>query len=494
MMRILRAMYACHLLSVRNSWALARALRQHGINVMALLQFTANVNGSRIAIVDDEQHVTYKELLQRSEHVARWLHATQGVKPNMKVALHGQNSVQLVVAIFALSRIGARVYCLSSHMSARSVEQLLREHRIELVMHDDSYSGAVHGISMDELLNVTNEQYIAPTSSGQFILLTGGTTGKPKCIEHQPSIGHYVHPFLALVNRLQLPKYTCSYIATPIYHGYGLALLFVLVALGKKIVITRSFHASTACALITRHEVQFVTVVPLMLQKLLTENAASLRSLQCIASGGALLSPQLVKQVTAQLGPVVYNLYGTSETGLNCIATPTSLAQTPATVGRCIEGMAMEVREPDANGIGRLAVKSDATMLGVRGRWVETGDLGYCTADGCFVITGRADDLVISGGVNVYPVQLEQQLLQHEEIVDVSVVGVNDAQFGQRLCAYVQTREGSTMTESQLMTWLKANVSRYEMPKQIILLPAIPYTALGKKDKKALVAIGSSKC
>ena len=130
----------------------------------------------------------------------------------------------------------------------------------------------------------------------KIVILTGGTTGNSKAAAHKPSIFNFLNPFLTLLTRLNLINYNTAYIATPIYHGYGVAILFLFIALGKKMVINNGFDAKKACCLIREHNVEVVTVVPLMIYKMLKNNAEDLKSLACIASGGAELNPKLVEE------------------------------------------------------------------------------------------------------------------------------------------------------------------------------------------------------
>ena len=171
-----------------------------------------------------------------------------------------------------------------------------------------------------------------------------------------------------MVQRLKLVQYKNGYIATPLYHGYGIAILFLFITLGKKVVVSEKFHSEKACELIRKHQVEIITVVPLMIHKMLKENVADLRSLHCIASGGAVLSPNLVEEVKGTVGNVLYNLYGTSETGLNIIATPNDLTYSTRTIGKSIKGVKLKIVNPlqekvEKTTIGQVGGNSRKTAL-----------------------------------------------------------------------------------------------------------------------------------
>ena len=497
--RLIKALSKSGLLSIESVTELSRAIRQQGVNVMALLHFAVKKYGERTAIIHSEKELTYGELFTQSMQLAHYFSQQHDIKPNMRIGIHCRNDVALVKVIFALSRLGAKVYFLNTEMGNEQCQQVVQKHQFDLFIYDDSLkSGGIRKQALciyDIPLHPINDAVtkLEKTSTSNFILLTSGTTGIPKEVVHKPSLFRYLPPVIGLVEQLRLLEYKSGYIATPLYHGYGLAILFLLLALGKKVILTDSFNAKQACSLIAKHEVEIVTVVPLMIHKMLAENLKSQQSLRCIASGGAMLSPHLVNEVTANVGEVLYNLYGTSETGLNLIATPSDLAYAPHTIGRGIKGIDLKIVEANEQGIGQLWVKSKAGMVNPHHNWLPTGDLAYQDNNGYYFLAGRQDDLVVSAGENVYPVQLENTLLAHPFIEDVAVIGVHDEQFGQRLQAFVQLKAGKTITQDSIVHWLKTKVARYEMPKHIIFLNSIPYTNLGKKDKKQLTHIKGSE-
>lgn len=494
MFRLISALSKSKLLSISTIGSLSSAIRQHGVNLMALLQFAASKYGRKLAFIDDERELTFHELLEESMQLAGHLKHKYELKPKMKVGIYCRNHHRLVKALFALSRLGLDIYLINTEMGNVQLEQLVKKHRFDLLLYDAQFSHAVQGMKAytrpiclsDVQISAVAPSSIEKTASSKIILLTSGTTGAPKEVAHQPSLFNYLPPFIGMVDRLKLVQYNNGYIATPVYHGYGLAILFLFVVLGKTVIVSERFEAKRACAIIEKHQVEIVTVVPLMIHKMLQENVACLRSLRCIASGGAVLNASLVRQVQGSLGNVLYNLYGTSETGLNVIATPEDLAYSPHTIGRCIEGMQMKVEHSSQKVIGPMYVKSKSGMVNSQDRWVSTGDLGYQDEQGYYFLAGRQDDLVISGGENVHPLHVEHILLEHPYVEDAAVIGVADEQFGQRLHAFVQLKDGHGVERELLLAWLKSRVARYEMPRDISFLEQIPYTALGKKDKKAL--------
>jgi len=393
-------------------------------------------------------------------------------------------------------------------MSRSQFNSLVDQHRFDFLVYDFEFSSLIeqssyskgkilsyhnHLLAINTLLNTSVNEKLNPqrSSSSKIVILTGGTTGNPKAAAHKPSLLNYLDPFLTVLTRLHLINYNTTYIATPIYHGYGVAMLLLFIALGKKVVINNGFEAKKACCLIREHNVEVVTVVPLMVNKMLKYNAEDLKSLTCIVSGGAELNPKLARDIFNTLGEVLYNLYGTSEAGLNTIATPQDLIYSAKTVGKRIGGVRLKILDTNKNevsigSVGQLCIKNRWSMRNSSCSWIESRDLGYRDRKGYYFLCGRVDDMAVSAGENVYPVEIEQVLINHPQVEDVAVIGINDEGFGQRLMAYVLPINNTDITKEELTEWLRSRVARFQLPKDITLVNQLPYTSLGKLDKKKL--------
>ncbi|MDQ0058687.1 AMP-binding protein [Paenibacillus harenae] len=506
MLALLSVLLRMKLLTPAGLYRLLFVICRYGINLMALLKLAASSHGDRIALTDDRETLSYKQLLDQSERLTVQLREHYGLGSRSKVGMLCRNHASLVKSIFAASMTGADIYLMNADMSTDQFNRLMDDHSFDLLIIEEelttfveqsSYTGASVRSYHDRLPAISNLIYASTdgqskpkrkwprTSTGKLMLLTGGTTGRAKKVAHKPSLFRYLPPFSSMLTKLRLLHYSTVYIATPIYHGYGVAVLLLFVALGKKSVITAVFHAEKACRLITEHQVEVVTVVPLMVDKMLRERAGDLKSLACIASGGAELSPRLASEVSSKLGDVLFNLYGTSESGLNIIATPQDLKYSSNTIGQLIKGVRLKVldsnmREVGAGEIGQFCVRRNRSV------WIKTGDMGYRDERGYYFLKGRVDDMIVSAGENVYPSELEQILFQHPLIVDAAVVGIRDEQFGQRLKAVVQLMPGVELTAEALTEWLRGRAARYQMPKEIVFVEQLAHTPLGKRDKKHL--------
>ena len=506
MFRLLARLYRTRLLTPAGVSRLLEALLTTGVNLMALLRIAARLHPRQVAVVDENHRLTYAELWQQAETLARALKADYGLKPRQKVAIVCRNHACAVKSIFAASRLGAHVFLVNPEMSPDQILALEESFRFDFYIHDETIAGAFAEPEMQQkslpayhptensadrlsLENRAGKERIRRVPMGSIVVMTGGTTGRPKAAGRKPSVLNFLPPFVALLTRLPLDVHQKVYVATPISHGFGLASLFIGVVLGAEMHLARRFEAARDCALIAEHRIDVITLVPVMLQRMLAHDPASLSSLRCIITGGALLSPALTQETLGQLGPILFNLYGTSEAGFCIMATPQLLSRKPDSIGKPVRGVRAKMVDGadqvlGEKAIGRLCIRSAWTVN--RSSWIETGDLACRDADGDIFLAGRVDDMIVSGGENVYPVELENVLTQHPQVDSAAVLGIPDPEFGQRLKAVVVKKKDADLDAPALFEWLKPRIARYQMPAAIEFRDHLPYTAIGKVNKKAL--------
>jgi acyl-CoA synthetase (AMP-forming)/AMP-acid ligase II len=506
MLTLIKKLYRTRLLTPAGLYRLLEAVLTTGVNLMALLRVAAKLHADRTAVIDEQERLSYPELWRQAEALAGALHTEYGIRGGHKAALACRNHAAAIKALFAFSRLGTHVFLLNPEMSADQLLALEGRLRFDFYVYDEPLAAvfaapplsgkslpAYHptNASIDRLASRSSptEVRLKKVKTGNIVVMTGGTTGQPKAASRKPSPLDFLPPFVALLTQIHLDNYRTVCVATPIYHGFGVAGLFMGVILGAEMFFTKRFEAARACELIARHRIEAVTLVPLMLQRMLNRNAQALSSLRCIITGGAMLSPALARESLARLGPNLFNLYGTSEGGFAIMAGPDQLARKPQSIGKPVRGVRARIvdsadRQVGVREVGRLRLRSSWTTS--KAHWIETGDLALRDAEGDIFLCGRLDDMIVSGGENVYPIELENALLQHPAVAAVAVVGIADAEFGQRLKAVVVTKKGSTLDQGALLGWLKPRIARCQMPAVIEFREELPYTALGKLDKKAL--------
>ncbi|WP_162287820.1 AMP-binding protein [Indiicoccus explosivorum] len=509
MFQLLAALHKMKLFSLKGLAGSVSAAHRNGVNLMMLLETAENAWGSRPAITDDYGTVTYQELACMARELADRFYEEEHVRPGETVVFACQNHAGFVSALFGAARLGADCCLLNADCSAEQLRAVIGERQPALIVYDQEILSCrfiaeeVHGrhleirsgrVEFTERRSEKPKPGCPPRPSGHLLLLTGGTTGKPKEAGHKPSLFRYLTPFLALLTKLRLPEYRTMYTATPLYHGYGLAIMLVSVALGQLLILTRTFKAKQACFLVTCHRVDVLIAVPLMVQKMLEEDEHSLSPLKCIASGGAPLPSKLAAEITRVCGPVLYNLYGTTEAGLRTIATPQDLRTEPNTIGRRLKGSRLVVLDENSRRArqgetGRICAKVHRQGGTDQTCWMDTGDLGYQNEKGLFILCGRADDMIVSGGENVYPIEVERVLVGHPAIAEATVIGVEDELFGERLQAFIQLEDGYALTEEELSQWLKKRLARFQQPARIRFVERLPHTPLGKPDKRRLASL-----
>lgn len=501
MFTLLRQLYRIGLLSPSGLWRIAAAVRNEGINLMTLSNLAARLHPQREAVDDTLQRYSYAQLQAQARQLAAQL-AQRGICKHQRIALACRNHAAQLLALFAVSRLGAHIYLVNPEFSQQQLAALHDKQRFDYWIGDETLRGFVESAGLNDrflaaestLLELAKTPIPADfrfrrSYGSRLVVLTGGTTGTPKAASRKPSLFAFLAPFFALLQRVHLDRYRSVYIATPIYHGFGVASVFISMVLGAKMFLRPRFDASQSCDLIASQQIEVLTLVPIMLQRLLEQRAEALASVQAFVTGGAPLSPRLATTVLQRLGLRLFNLYGTSEAGFCIMATPLDLQAFPDSIGKPIAGVRLRLLDAEGKAVaplqvGRIAIRSRWSVGG--GQWMETGDLAYQDASGRLFLCGRIDDMIVSGGENVYPIELENVLLQHPQIAQAAVIGVPDAEFGQRLRAFVVWYAGQEASEEKLRAWLKPRVARFQMPASIVFLKKLPYTHLGKVNKKLL--------
>lgn len=501
-------LYQARLATPLGIYRLLRALLDKGSNLMVLLDIAARTHGDAIALAEAEQSTTYRELYDQARQLAYHLQMQHQVVPGQRIALSGRNHGDWVRALFACSYLGADLYLLPAGLPKTLLVEHLERHAIDGLIYDIDDWEAVHWSNFEgwrllfehltfpsvrSLSNLQPKQRfrLKRRSNGRLVVLTGGTTGIPKGASRTPSLQPFLAPFFALLRELDLQAYQTTYIATPLYHGFGLAGLLVAVTLGARVILTREFKAAAVGSLLIKHQAQVWVVVPTQLQKLLELGKIQLLYTELILSGGAALPPHLPKHAQTLLPKVrVANLYGTSEAGFCFLATPTALSSHPDTIGMPVKGAAVQLRDETGalvppNTIGELYINAswsaDATN-----QWISTGDLALVNEAGFYFLRGRTHERVVSGGINVFPEQVQQLIGQHPAVQDCAVIGVKDELFGERLKAYLVLHPYAQLSEEELRAWLSLHATREQQPRDVVFIQELPLTALGKVDKKAL--------
>jgi acyl-CoA synthetase (AMP-forming)/AMP-acid ligase II/NAD(P)-dependent dehydrogenase (short-subunit alcohol dehydrogenase family) len=494
---------------------MARAVLVQGGRPSSLCSLNAKLTPARTAVIDADGEVTYSELQRRSGRMAKALHDRIGNGPGKGVGIMCRNHRAFVEALLAVSATGADVILINTEFPGPQLAQVLMTHTLECLIHDAEFAEVIarSGCVAETIgIGTTVENLIASASGllrsvrhkGKIEILTSGTTGVPKGAARTPKIRAVSGPLTTILTRVPFRAGGVILIAPPLFHGMGLAYFNLALLLGATVVVRNRFDPGAMLADIARHRVAVVIAVPSMLKRLLDvpeeiRSRHDLTSLKAVLSSGSALGVELGERFQRAFGPCLYNLYGSSESGFGAIATPDDWRAAPGTVGYPPVGTEIRILDPQGmplqyGQVGRVFLKSGMAFGGYTGGgnkeiidgYLNSGDLGHLDAKARLFIDGRADDMIISGGENVFPQEVEEALASHSGVAEVAVIGVPDDQFGQRLKAFVVAREGVLLGEEALKEHLTERVARFKIPREFAFVKSLPRNALGKVMKGEL--------
>ena len=334
------------------------------------------------------------------------------------------------------------------------------------------------------------------------MILTSGTTGTPKgAARKQPDS---VEPLAALFSKIPLKARETTMIAAPMFHSWGFGHFTLALPLSSTIVLRRRFDPEETLRAVAEHRASALAVVPVMLQRILelppeTIAKYDTHALKIIAASGSALPGELATRVMDTFGDVLYNLYGSTEVAWATIATPEDLRAAPGTAGKPPLGTVVKLldeqgREVPRGQRGRIFAANEMVFEGYTGGGgkeivdglMSTGDMGHIDAAGRLFVDGRDDEMIVSGGENVFPREVEDLLADHEQVEEAAVIGVEDEEFGQRLKAFVVPRGGAQLSEDTVKEYVKENLARYKVPREVVFLDELPRNATGKVLKREL--------
>lgn len=472
------------------------ALGRWGFGLAGELRQAAARSPRRIAVIDDEREVTYAELLDRSQRLARAL----PVSPGERVGLLCRNSARMIEALIGVTSRGADPVLINTGLSAHQLAAVVADQDLRALIHDDEFASSVTLID-----GTLDEQRVAamiesappgapepPERPGRTIVLTSGTTGLPKGAR-RPTPGGF-RPLCSVIDRIPLRAGDRIMISAPLFHTWGFAGLQIALALRATIVLRRRFDPVTAHAAMAQHDCAALIAVPVMLQQLMElPPQAEMPSLRVAAVSGSALPGGLATRFMDRYGDVLYNLYGSTEASWVSIATPADLRAAPNTAGRPPYGTRVAVLDGDgkpvpAGTVGRLFVVNEMLFEGytngaatrMADGLLGTGDLGHVDEAGRVFVDGREDDMIVSGGENVYPGEVEDLLAGLPQVLEAAVIDVPDDEYGQRLAAYLVLRDGEKLDADAVRDHVRRHRARFSVPRDVVFLGALPRNATGK--------------
>jgi len=473
-----------------------------------------------IAIADERGALTWERLHRRSNALAHSF-AAMGIGHGDGVGIMCRNHRGFIEATLAAAKIGASALYLNTMFAGPQLAEVTRREGPKALVHDEEFTELLGGVedSVERIVAwtdgdpeaVTLEQLIAagdesdhspPPDKPRFVILTSGTTGTPKGAQRSSPDG--LLALAALIDRIPFRARQTMMIAAPLFHSWGFFHFVMSLPTASTMVLRRRFDPEGTLQAVQESRAEVLGAVPVMIQRILalpeeTLDSYDLSSLRITSLSGSALPGELAIDWMDRFGDNVYNLYGSTEVAYATVATPADLRAAPGTAGKPPHGT--EVRIVDEGGrevrqgeVGRIFVGNEMSFEGYTGGGGKeaidgllcSGDVGHIDAEGRLFIDGRDDEMIVSGGENVFPREVEDLLADHEHVVEVAVIGVEDAEFGQRLKAFVVTNEGAEVSADDLKAHVKANLAGYKTPREIEFLPELPRNATGKVLKREL--------
>ena len=485
----------------------------------------ARVHPDQPAIADERGELTYREFDEQSSALARGF-ASLGLTEGSRVGVLARDHRGLLLTMVAAGKAGIRLVLMNTGFAKPQFAAVVEREGVKAMVHDSEFLGLLDALPADlpRVISWVDEDDAVPESAhtieslvkgrpvgpvaapktvGGFVILTSGTTGLPKGAPRNK-----VSPLATaqMVDRIPFPTKETVMIVSPIFHSTGLGTWLVTAALYNKTVMRRRFNAEATVAAIAEQKATMLVAVPTMLHRMVELGPEILgkydtSSLKVVVIAGSALSPELSNRFQDAFGDVLYNLYGSTEVAVATVATPAELRKAPGTAGR--SPITCEVvlfddegkRVTEKNKAGRIFVRSGSPFEGYTdGRhkqiidgFMSSGDVGHFDDDGLLFVDGRDDDMIVSGGENVFPLEIENLLAEREDVDDVAVVGVDDPEFGKRLRAFIVATPDAKRDVDEIKLYVRDNLARYKVPRDVVFLEELPRNATGKLLRRVLV-------
>jgi fatty-acyl-CoA synthase len=477
-----------------------------------------------VAVLDERGSLTWRRLHERSNALAHSF-AALGIGPGDGIGVMARNHRGFLETTLAAAKLGASALYLNTMFAGPQLVEVMKREGPKALVYDKEFADLLAGVepSVERIVAwhdgappagaTTVEQLIAagdpadlapPPDKARFVILTSGTTGTPKGAQRTSPDG--LMTLASLLDMIPYRRGSTMMIAAPLFHSWGFLHFVIALPTTSTMVLRRRFDPEDTLAAIERTRADVLTVVPVMVQRILglpdeTLRRYTLPTLKIAALSGSALPGELAVEWMDRFGDNIYNLYGSTEVSFATIATPADLRAAPGTAGRPPRGTTVRLFDEDGKDVGpgevgRIFVGNDMKMEGYTGGGnkeaieglLSSGDVGHFDSDGRLFVDGRDDEMIVSGGENVFPREVEDLLADLDGIVEVAIIGVDDEKFGQRLKAFVVLEEGASLTEADLGAHVKANLASYKTPREVEFLDELPRNATGKVLKRELRA------
>lgn len=500
------------------------ALIKGGTTPATSIRIAAAKHPDRDYLVDEKGTLTYGEVHRRSNALAHAF-ADLGIGAGDGLAVMCRNHRGFVETNLAGWKLGANVILLNTMFSGPQLADVIEREQAKVVVLDQEFEELLAGVpegigrfcgfeddprtseltSLEQLISSHSDSELDwPSQKGRNIILTSGTTGTPKGAQRPAPSGLSV--LVGILDRIPHFSGETIVMAAPLFHSWGYINSIIGTSVGARLILQRRFEPAQTMELVDQYEADALVAVPVMLQRILEVDPEVSKvfradNLKIVTLSGSALPGGLATSWMDRYGDNIYNFYGSTEVAMGSIATPEDLRVDPATAGRPPYGTSLRLLDEAGNEVpegetGRIFIRNEMTFDGYTGGgekesrdgYLSSGDVGHFDAEGRLFIDGRDDEMIVSGGENVFPAEVEDLIAGHEEVVEAAVIGVEDAKFGQALSAFVVIRAESELDQVAIRDFVKANLASFKAPRDVAFLPELPRNATGKILKRDLAA------
>jgi len=496
---------------------IAAAMRREGMGMTSGFASAAQRCPDSPGLIDERGSLTWRELDERCNALAAALQGLPSGQPRV-IGIMCRNHRGFVEALVAADRIGSDILLLNTSFAGPALADVVTREGVDAVIYDEEFTATVeralagapdairivawtdaeHERSVEGLIAAhTGAQPKRTGRKGKMILLTSGTTGTPKGAK-QSGGNAGIGTLKAILDRTPWRAEEPIVIVAPMFHAWGFSQLLLAASFACPVITRRKFDPEATLDLIDRHRATGLVVVPVMFDRIMdlppeVRRRYSGRSLRFAAASGSRMRPDVVTAFMDAFGDVIYNNYNATEAGMIATATPADLRAAPDTAGRPAGGTEIRILDPDFNElpageVGGIYVRNNTQFDGYtsgsskdfHAGFMSSGDVGYLDSAGRLFVVGRDDEMIVSGGENVYPIEVEKTLAAHPDVAEAAVIGVDDEQYGQRLAAFVVLEAGAGATPDVLEQHVRENLANYKVPREITVLDELPRGSTGK--------------
>src|SRR4051794_7525943 len=474
-----------------------------------------------VAIIDEAGSLTWERTHRRSNALARALR-DEGVEEGDGVAIMCRNHRYFIEATMACAKLGAVALYLNTAFAGPQLSDVMEREKPAALIYDQEFaellSGETEGVrrfvaweekegtdetTVEQLISGSHGEDLDPPSEhGRYIILTSGTTGTPKGAQRSEPEG--LSSLAALFSKIPRRYGETAMIAAPLFHSWGFLHFMLSLPTAATMVLRPKFDPEDTLQAIAEHRARVLAVVPVMMQRILAlpddvKRRYDLSPLEVTAASGSSLPGELATKWMDEFGDNLYNLYGSTEVAWATVATPEDMRAAPGTAGRPPRGTVIRIVNEDDNDVepgetGRIFIGNQMAFEGYTGGGgkdhlgdlLSSGDVGHFDEEGRLFIDGRDDEMIVSGGENVFPREVEDLLADYDGVSEAAAIGVEDEEFGQRLRAFVVKEDGKDVSEEDLKSYVKQNLARYKVPREIVFVDELPRNATGKVLKREL--------